>query len=348
MHTIRLDQKNPFVSIPKIIIQTTKLDATEKALYLVLYDITNNSTDLQSFPDKEFIMQRLGMKSKKTLHKYLLQLEEHGLLQVIRNKTANGMDAASTYVVQSTHILEDAAQIVADFIQQLKMITSTFAIELSDQQWETLVKTAYDYVGEQAVSVLIVKLLNKELQAAPDIVAAICQSFVEDDEAQTTLLPLKHMLSTVFAEVTAQDYETLQRLANIYPSGVIQFALESVKGKNQRMNWGYITATIKRLAQENHTYEECQASTAAFYAQQDAEQAKVNAEKRSKKNLILRLIELGVFGEVFNRAAYAKKILNEELYQDFDVYELFDHLTGVHHHHAYEYDQKTFRILYGD
>ncbi|MGL5916828.1 MAG: helix-turn-helix domain-containing protein, partial [Culicoidibacterales bacterium] len=102
MNMIRIDKKNPVISIPNAIIRTTQLNAEEKMLYLVLYDLTNNSIELQAFPTKAYLMERIGVKSNKTLIKYLQNLEVLKLVKVIREKTSNGMNASNVYIVQST------------------------------------------------------------------------------------------------------------------------------------------------------------------------------------------------------------------------------------------------------
>lgn len=345
MNMIRIDKQNPFISVPHAIIRTTQLTAEEKMLYLVLYDLTNNSIELQSFPTKAYLMERIGVKSNKTLIKYLKNLEELQLLKVIRKKTSGGMNASNVYIVQSTEILLDNSEMMNEFVRQMKQITQSFEIRFTDEQWKSMITTTLSYHPDNVISALLVKVLEPDIKESQIPEKAVAKSFELENHLNipTEIITL---FKTVFSSPTNTDLMTIKRLCTTYPIGVVQFALESVINKAERTNWGYITATIQRLAKNNSTYESCQQSKEAYFNEQNKRNQKIKAEQRQKQKLIMRLIELECFGQVNNPIGYAQKVLNDEKYKKIDIYELFDTLTGRHHVNAASYDQQIFEILF--
>ncbi|MGL4952497.1 MAG: hypothetical protein ACRC5Q_01670 [Culicoidibacterales bacterium] len=158
--------------------------------------------------------------------------------------------------------------------------------------------------------------------------------------------PLEQLFVTTLPKLTKQDYVTFERLCATYPQPVIQFVLESVKGKSKQCNWAYITATLKNLAKTCQTYDECVEQTKQFFAQKAAEAQQLKQATHQKYALIMRFIHLGLFGEITNAPAYAKRVLQDPNHEQCTSYELFEILSGCHHLDAYSYDKQIFDILY--
>lgn len=67
------------------LIDRTDLELVEKMLYIVLARYANNTTS-ECFPSEDTLIIGTGVKDKRTIRKYIKNLEEKGLIQVIRSK----------------------------------------------------------------------------------------------------------------------------------------------------------------------------------------------------------------------------------------------------------------------
>ncbi|MGL6247661.1 MAG: hypothetical protein ACRC3A_01025, partial [Culicoidibacterales bacterium] len=237
-------------------------------------------------------------------------------------------------------------EVMNEYVKQMQHITQSFGIEFSEEQWKAMIKVTMTYQAENIVGELLIKVLKPEFQYENRPAEVLARLFEAEYHQQDIPQEVSAIFQTIFPNPMANDFATIKRLCETYPSGVVHFALESVMNKAERKNWGYITATIKRLAKNNSTYESCEQSKEAYFNDQNKRYEKIKAEQRQKQKLILRLIELEHFGEVTNPVGYAHKVLNDEKYAQIDIYELFDTLTGQQHINADSYDQQIFEILF--
>lgn len=341
MNNLRLDRKPTFVAIPVEIIDTQVLNPMEKVLYLTLYRIAEQN---QNFPTTSKLMETLHVKSKHTVLKHIKSLQEKQLLVVEPVFNELGMQEANSYTLNTQNLFFDNSLIHKEIVKQFQSIVGE--LYLTEMELLSLAMKAYEIHGEKAVRELVVKFfaLTHEEQEKPlegllkrledDVVMAL-----EQTEAEKQFL-------NIFVDPNSQDKATFNRLIKQYPEGVVQYALESVKGKDAQQNWAYITATIKRLSETCVTYEECVEHKKAYFAKQDTLNEQKKKEQLKKQKLVTRLITLGTFGDVQNIAAYTKKVLADENYKNLDACELFDLLTGENHLSAMDYDSKVFDILY--
>lgn len=67
------------------LIDRTDLELVEKMLYIVLARYANNTTS-ECFPSEDTLIIGTGVKDKRTIRKYIKNLEEKGLIEVVRSK----------------------------------------------------------------------------------------------------------------------------------------------------------------------------------------------------------------------------------------------------------------------
>lgn len=319
------------------IIQTTKLDAKEKVLYLYLYTVTAKA---KPFPDYPELMEATGISSRATLSKYLKLLSDKDLLHVEENYSHIGLRMRNSYRLEKNiaHLTIDMNEI-STIVEDLKRIIDGLAYTLSEDELTQLVLSMYKQYGEHTYRELVIRCTRLTLiqQVTP------FKSLMDNDNRQS---PLEAQFKITFPDLSAQDRITFERLCRHYPLEIIHFALESVATKPNQRNWGYITAMLKKLVMTCATYEECVNAKQHYYQQADRKQKKAKQNSRQKQHLIMRLIAIGMFGEVNNPAGYAKKIQQDEKYIDLDVFDLFEILTGEHHLNANDFDPLVFDIMY--
>ncbi|MGL5382786.1 MAG: helix-turn-helix domain-containing protein [Culicoidibacterales bacterium] len=341
--TSEIDPKTKFIRVPQKIIETANLDAIEKVLYIYLFSL---EADEQAFPDYKRLMEVTGIRSRTTMSKKLKILQTKGLLNVEATYLDNGFKSRNNYKVEAGDILlidEKTIQVIA---QQLQQIFVSLAYELSEQEVLEIAKTGYIIYGDQAYRELMIQVANLGeigMQKPFAVLSARLERIAAQIAGRTML---EQLLFDTFPTVTSQDRITFKRLCETYPEPLIQFTLESVRGKAKQTNWAYITATLKKLVQTCQTYQDCVEQTKQFFAKKDAQIQNLKADQKQKHKLVMRLIQMDCFGEIGNPLAYIKTLLADEKYQSCTSYELFEMLTGWDHLHAFSYDQEIFYILY--
>lgn len=333
-----------FVAVPSDLIDALELDPTEKILYLNLYKVADNR---RAFPTTPELMEILHIKSNTTMRKYFKKLEEKNLITIQQNFGENGIQLSNTYIVQPFILEADVSALIREVASQLDFFMSRTS-SISNEELQHIATEAYGIHRENAVYAVMTKFLSLDKEEQQNPITALLNALEDDakNAMQEMLTDAEKQLAETFENVSATDKTTLSRLTETYPEGVVRFALESVKNKEEKRNWGYITTTVKRLAQTCHTYEECVEQKKAFFAKKDEEKTKQKAATLKKQKVVARLINLGQFGNVENPTAYAKKVLSDKLYEGLDEYELFDVLTGVNHMNANSYDPEIFNILF--
>ncbi|MGL6249012.1 MAG: hypothetical protein ACRC3A_07925, partial [Culicoidibacterales bacterium] len=300
----------------------------------------------QPFPDYKQLMEVTGIRSRTTMSKKLKVLKEKGLLNVSSTYLDNGFKSRNQYTVEAGDILLLDEETIQCTAQQLIPIFDGLAYTLTEHDILEIAKIGCEIYGDHAYRELVIQIANLgEIGDIPAVTALKTQ--LERVAAQIAgRTELEQRLFDTFPTVTAQDRVTFKRLCKEYPEQLIEFTLESVQGKAKQTNWAYITATLKTLSKTCRTYEECVEQTKQFFVKKDAEAKKIKVDQKQKQGLIIRLIQLELFGEIANPIAYTQSVLADEKYRTCTSYELFELLTGHDHLEAYSYDQQIFDILY--
>lgn len=168
------------VMIPNHILQTEKLDAIEKVLYLYLY-----ATSEQPQVTYSKLMSVTGIASNATMSKYLKKLQMKNLLTIEKNQAANGFNMANTYRLnkQATYFLD--VQETQAIVAKMQTLMIEFACQLTPQQLETLVQAAQIRYGEKACRELVMLFVCLEPQAYPMAFVQLSAQLAHEDYTQT-------------------------------------------------------------------------------------------------------------------------------------------------------------------
>lgn len=329
------------VMIPQHILQTEKLDAIEKILYLHLYTA---GTKVQTTYRE--LMQVAGIHSRPTLSKYLKKMQDKQLIVIEKNHTDKGFKMPSTYSVnkQPAYFLD--ATITANIFEKMQEIIGDCTCSFTDAELLELVQTAQMSYGVDAYRKLFHLCVRLESDEQAHAFATLKAKMSVQHGQDKNESAMEMQLRITFPNLNTQDRTTYERLCQMYPTEVVHYTLEKVAGKAKQANWAYITTMIRTLAVTCITYDDCVHSANRFFEQRKAEQKKAKQAASYKKKMIMRLIALGTFGEVDNPAGYAQKISRDPQYVGVDIFELFELLTGEHHLNAKSFDPMIYQLMY--